>query len=607
MKISKGQYLKDLMNTIPTNTIIYKTLTGIGATSLMLGKLNQDQNVIIIVPNVPVIKGKCKYYNKKKKFIRGVFEGVKEDDISEYLNSDASPKKFITTPESYGKIKDVIEEHDKFNLFQDFFLLFDECERLVQDVSYREKILLPMADFFDYDKKALISATPIALSDPRFKEQGFKEIVLEPDFDYSKDITLIESNNIELTLHKLIQENPREHYFIFHNSTDSIAHLIKRLNFEDESAVFCARDSKEKLKINHFRNVHIDFVPFDKVNFLTSRFFSAVDIHLKKHPTIIMLTDLHFAEHSTIDPLSEAIQIVGRFRNVDEFIPKKEIFHITNVNPNAVIQTEKHIHSDIEKGKHIHEFLRPYLAAATTHIGVKCVQELLKRIETSFCITSEGEVNYYLKDNRLFEEVVKSHYLNSKNLIDAYSKSGHFNVTHKIEEYTFTDKERIKLINEKSNRIKTVFETLTPVLVELAKLQKVNPMAANAELQNLRQNYPKEVNILEEIGLMEAQRLKFNIFSIRAAINEKRIDKDLRNFAFIDYLHEHFEVGGIYVPSQISKTLEFGIRQFNLRHLAANLDLLRVYFKLSDDRLPAGRDQNGRHQKGFQIERKIVV
>jgi hypothetical protein len=55
LKISKGQYLKDIMPEIPTNTIIYKTLTGIGATTL---EMESARNSIIMEPNVPVIKGK---------------------------------------------------------------------------------------------------------------------------------------------------------------------------------------------------------------------------------------------------------------------------------------------------------------------------------------------------------------------------------------------------------------------------------------------------------------------------------------------------------------------------------------------------------------------
>ena len=53
----KIQYLTEILPEIPTNTILYKKLTGLGAT---YGELKAHRNSIIIEPNKPVISGKCK-------------------------------------------------------------------------------------------------------------------------------------------------------------------------------------------------------------------------------------------------------------------------------------------------------------------------------------------------------------------------------------------------------------------------------------------------------------------------------------------------------------------------------------------------------------------
>lgn len=47
------------------------------------------------------------------------------------------------------------------DMYTECFILFDECEKLVQDVHYRDSIREPMNDFFRFQNKALISATPI--------------------------------------------------------------------------------------------------------------------------------------------------------------------------------------------------------------------------------------------------------------------------------------------------------------------------------------------------------------------------------------------------------------------------------------------------------------
>ena len=51
----KIQYLTEILPEIPTNTILYKKLTGLGAT---YGELKANRNSIIIEPNKPVISGK---------------------------------------------------------------------------------------------------------------------------------------------------------------------------------------------------------------------------------------------------------------------------------------------------------------------------------------------------------------------------------------------------------------------------------------------------------------------------------------------------------------------------------------------------------------------
>ena len=41
------------------------------------------------------------------------------------------------------------------DMYTECFILFDECEKLVQDVHYRDSIREPMNDFFRFQNKAL--------------------------------------------------------------------------------------------------------------------------------------------------------------------------------------------------------------------------------------------------------------------------------------------------------------------------------------------------------------------------------------------------------------------------------------------------------------------
>lgn len=78
----KIQYLTEILPEIPTNTILYKKLTGLGAT---YGELKANRNSIIIEPNKPVISGKCKDPKHKDDNLFGVYEGVYADNIMAYI------------------------------------------------------------------------------------------------------------------------------------------------------------------------------------------------------------------------------------------------------------------------------------------------------------------------------------------------------------------------------------------------------------------------------------------------------------------------------------------------------------------------------------------
>ena len=107
-ELGKVQYLTEVLPEIPTNTILYKKLTGLGAT---YGEIKAKRNSIIIEPNVPVIIGKCNDPKHKDDNLFGVYEGVYTDAIVTYLEKSVKKHyKLLTTPESFPKIKSAFEE-----------------------------------------------------------------------------------------------------------------------------------------------------------------------------------------------------------------------------------------------------------------------------------------------------------------------------------------------------------------------------------------------------------------------------------------------------------------------------------------------------------------
>ena len=101
--IKKGEWLLDALkrigyDMIPTNTILDKTLTGLGATH---SEIHSKRNSIIIEPNVPVILGKL----NENENLEAVYEKCTPYKIEKYLKMDIPYKKIVCTPESFKKIR----------------------------------------------------------------------------------------------------------------------------------------------------------------------------------------------------------------------------------------------------------------------------------------------------------------------------------------------------------------------------------------------------------------------------------------------------------------------------------------------------------------------
>ena len=190
--IKKGEWLSDALNRIgydmiPTNTILDKTLTGLGATH---SEIYSKRNSIIIEPNVPVILGKL----SDNRNLEAVYEKCTPSPIKKYLKMDIPYKKILTTPESFHKIRKAATELN-INLYKEYFCLFDECEKITQDIDFRRKIAQPIYDFFQFENKAFVSATPLVMSHGEFERQKFQKIEIVPDYDYKKNLNLIITNS----------------------------------------------------------------------------------------------------------------------------------------------------------------------------------------------------------------------------------------------------------------------------------------------------------------------------------------------------------------------------------------------------------------------------
>ncbi|MCS3052170.1 DEAD/DEAH box helicase family protein [Parabacteroides johnsonii] len=541
----KIQYLTEVLPMIPANTILYKTLTGLGAT---YGELKADRNSIIIEPNVPVIVGKCNDPKHKGDNLFGVYEGVYTEDVIKYLEKSADKKtKILTTPESFHKVKDAFELMD-MDIYSTCFLLFDECHKIVKDADYRSDITLPFNDFFLFNEKALVSATPISFSDPRFESQKFQTIKIEPTFEYKLPIKLIHTNNVLEQLKRELDKLDTTICF-FINSTDMIHSFIKQLDIENESTVFCAKKSVEKLKSKKFKQAFEQWSKsqMKKYNFFTSRFYNALDIELEIKPTVIMISEVYFSEYSMIDPHTDAIQAIGRFRN-----GVNSIYHIFNTNPNLPVRTKEEIDIYLQVSKEVYNKIKTFYNCATSEEARNAYREALKVLPFNKMLDKEGRENFFAIDNYVDEALLKSSYNEKEELIASYKSNRLFDLDVESAYFPFGDFERLK----KESKYASLKDKRKEVVrqLELLKGDDETEMIRNYK-DELRKADSFIYEAYKEIGKEMIESLDYSVKRIKEAMILKQYREKTEGTEFIQLIKNSFTVGQRYTKKYIKEEL----------------------------------------------------
>jgi len=556
IKIHEGEFLTDALKRegfafLPANCVINKMLPGLGATYC---ELTSPRKSIIIEPNVPVIVDKA----KKHKHTLAVYKGVTVQHVADFLDKNRLQHyKILTTPESFQKVKDAMEDQH-IDMYADCFLLFDECEKLVQDVDYRDSIRLPMNDFFLFSMKAMVSATPIIANDVRLEKYNFTLLRIQPAYDYKKKLRLITTNNVCESLTDLIGElklTKKSCVCIFINSIDTIDSFFVDIPGVQDCYTFCSEESTFKLwkAGKRKKSVLIDeLMPF---NFFTSRFFSAVDIVSDLLPHVILISDMYGAPQSAIDPKTEAIQIVGRFRK-----GVRSITHISSIRPNLEYRDERSLDALIEGAGGIYNGWKRQLEQATNEGARIMLRDAM--MENIYChyLDDNGEPDPFLIANEYESEKVKSLYTSATKLYDAYRNTRYFDVEHTPELHLFSDDDRLALHRQRTRKGR-----LTLLLLRFEALETLRKNSTPKAKEKYQRLLSKLMTGKDDKTLYECfqkmgatfirEKLDFNIKAMERSV-DKQNDNAIKNSGVVrSAIYHNFKADTLYTRSEISAIL----------------------------------------------------
>ena len=569
--------MSDVLNEIPTDCILSKRIPGCGATTL---ELKTDRNSIIIVPNVPVIQSK----EKKEPYPKGVYEDVTVSEVVTYLKEN-NRYKIMTTPESFVKIK-VACEKCGINIYSEFFLLMDECHQLVEDSGFRKKIVLPMADFFRFQSRAMVSATPLRFSDPRLKKFETREV--HADYDYRQDITVINTDNTTKAIGEYLESHQNRPVCFFVNSVTQIYSVMKHFRLLEDSTVYCASESLGNLKKGYdFTNAYTEWSAetMKKYNFFTSRFFSAFDLELTYKPDLVMITDPYLSPYTMLDVDTDCIQICGRFR-----YGINSATHIYRLNPKrcdwSKEQMEQYIH-DLEIR---YETLLLHYNNADSREDRMAFGQALETCPFRKYLYPNLTKNWFKIDCDVTEAFVKCKYKSEQTMTDWYNDCHYFTPT--FEECNSDENdEKMEIIlsaRTKRDKRKKIVEILS---------QFEQPLSENAFdfINKIRKIDRPIVEAFELLGKEGIEKLNYN----QQKINEELILRQRKGNRAIRLIKNSFKVGNTYTNDYIKDELT---RIFDMLHIhperTVKGSMIKDYFQAE-----VWRNENSR---GYRLVMAIV-
>lgn len=574
--ISKGQKLSDIMTEIEPNINLAKKFPGVGATYL---EIHSHRPSILIEPNVPVIQGKCATSDEDFKLF-GVYEGISVDQITRYLQEPNPYHKLMTTPESFQKVKQAVNNVG-IDLYSHFFCLMDESHLLVKDVDYRENIVLPMNDFFLFKQKALVSATPITLSEPRFNAQGFRTVTIDADYDYRQDITVIHTNNTLQSIRKYLEGHDTPVCF-FINLVDYSHSLIKELGIENESSIFCA--PKSALKLKHELNFHNAYDEWraDRMrsfNFFTSRFYNAFDLELDYSPHVVMLTDIKASAYTMLDIHTDCVQIAGRFRNGLE-----SLTHIYTTDHNLPTSSREEIRINQFAHEHAYNTIRTLYNSASSEAEKNAFGEAMRSLPFYKMMYPDGKKNYFAIDNDTNDKLMSGSYHDSERIEALYYSCNMFRPScmgynYPLEIFKHLQLEGSKMtVREKRKKMVACLSEITEPLSEfdmdyINEMRKVDPLLIEA---------------YELLGLDAIKGMGYS----QKRMNEAVILKQMKSNKTIKLIKNSFKIGYKYKCSEIVSELTRIFDILNIPpHKTIRGETIQYYFKATPCKIGKKRER----------------
>lgn len=451
--ITDKTYLSEVIDKLPSKTLLNKGITGCGGTYV---ELHSARNSIILVPTIELAKNKS-----KDGFL--LYGKVDDKKLIEYINSDVEYKKIIGTYDSFKRLVSLVDSS--------YFLLIDEYHILFNSYSFRsDAILYLLNNYTLFDDYCFMTATPLNEDIILEEIKHLPRLNIKWTRSTPVKLKIIDVSFTNKELLKILKSTDNCNYHIFLNSVATIKDLITKSGITDYKVV-CSETSRNNIKTLNTGST-LDAVK--RYNFYTATAFEGCDIFDPIGKTII-LCDTNIA--TTILDISTLVrQITGRLR---DSMYKDEVTIILN--------TTKH----------------RYAGTSQEGFDVKVKENIKLGKYTEYKFHSEEDPLYREKELRSFSpEKYNSFYVNKYKDNIFYDDN-----LRKMDVYNF------KLISEiYDSSISVIKEAIEHNFKIQEKVEKTNNWI-NSKLENREYSYTELEELFKED--FEKHGLIFNGYTIK--------------------------------------------------------------------------------------------
>lgn len=508
-------YLSDFLTEIPVNCLFNKKQTGCGATELAI---RNSIPTIIAMPYVALVKNKT-LYRKDSIPVLGIYEGITEQDIIDYVRTH-SPLKIAVTYDSLPRTIRALEMAG-LNPYRDMFLLVDEWHVLFNSYSFRHNAIKNLlAEAAKFDKATYMSATPI---EREYVLEELKHLpICEIDWPHLQEVKIRSRQTskpapyIVKECRKVLDNDLPYNLHIFVNSVEFIAKVIDLAKLAPEQVkVVCSMSGENRennrRKLGKEYSIGQPSDPVKKINFYTSTCFEGCDLYDENGVTFIV-SDGSKAQ-TLLDISTLFTQICGRLRDSQY---KGEIVHVYSTTKYSrevtleefVASTKKVLAEAVSYADEINSLSDT--ARKKTLSKIKYINEQYVRIEDSRLIVDRNLANMDIVNFKICRHIYRTYV----NLTGELQRNG-----YTIMRYSFS--EIVEKIESESNA-RLTFKELFDEYHRLKTTQPFFSWDNHTELcAMIESKHPLIKRAYEQLGVAKVQALKYHVGNIRRELVKK--------------------------------------------------------------------------------------